>query len=486
MVISKAQERGLFWPVLKVLAAMTHFHPSHVFSATAFVVSTVVLLTSCNPSNAVNPAPVDKDFQMLATIIDALGQQGYSQLHMPDPHDLDAIPQDPNNPLTSQKVSLGRMLFHETALGLGAEEESGMGTYSCASCHHASAGFQAGIQQGLGDGGVGFGIRGEGREISPDYDPDDIDRQPMRTPTAMNGAFTPVTLWNGQFGAHGPNVGTESLWTEGTPLAINALGYLGLETQAIAGLTVHRMAPTPAFFDHLPGYTALFDAAFPEVAEDNRYSTEMAGLAIAAYERTIMSNESPFQRWLNGEHSAMTPQQKDGAMVFFGAAQCGTCHNGPALTDGGFHAIGMSDMPSNSVLDANVDDYGMSSEDAALGRGGFTGAEGDKYAFKTPQLYNLLDSRFYGHGGTYYTLEEVIDYKLAGVSDKPEVAPYLSHDFDAIEITEEQRDNLHRFLARALYDPSLDRYAPGNTLSGNCFPNNDAQSSVDLGCDAPL
>ena len=89
---------------------------------------------------------------MLATIIDALGQQGYNQLLMPDPHNLAAIPQHPKNPLTQQKVSLGRMLFHETALGLNAEEESGMGTYSCASCHHASAGFQAGLQQGLGDG----------------------------------------------------------------------------------------------------------------------------------------------------------------------------------------------------------------------------------------------------------------------------------------------------------------------------------------------
>ncbi|MDB4676483.1 cytochrome-c peroxidase [Flavobacteriales bacterium] len=452
---------------------------------TAFVVSTVVLLTSCNPSNAVNPDQVDKDFQMLATIIDALGQQGYSQLHMPDPHDLDAIPQDPNNPLTSQKVSLGRMLFHETALGMGVEE-SGTRTFSCASCHHASAGFQAGIQQGLGDGGVGFGIRGEERVISSDYDPSDIDRQPMRSPTAMNGAFTPVTLWNGQFGAHGPNVGTESLWTEGTPLEVNSLGYFGLETQAIAGLTVHRMAPTPAFFNRMPGYVALFDAAFPEVAEEDRYGVEMAGLAIAAYERTIMSNESPFQRWLDGEHTAMTPAQKDGAMVFFGAAQCGTCHNGPALSDGGFHALGMPDMPNNDVLDANVDDYGMSSEDAALGRGGFTGADGDKYAFKTPQLYNLMDSRFFGHGGTFYDLADVVDYKLAGASAKPEVTPYLSTEFDAIEITEEQQSQLMRFLVEALYDPALDRYVPANTLSGNCFPNNDSQSSIDLGCSEPL
>ena len=333
---------------------------------------------------------------------------------MPDPHYLDQIPQDPANPLTADKVNLGRMLFHETALGMDAVEESGMGTYSCASCHHAAAGFQAGVQQGLGDGGVGFGVRGEGRVISPDYDPATIDRQPMRTPTAMNGAFTPVVLWNGQFGAYGPNVGTEANWTEGTPLAVNYLGYAGMETQAIAGLTVHRMAPDAEFFDHMPQYVAMFDAAFPDFPEEERYSVETAGLAIAAYERTIMSTEAPFQKWLRGEHHAMTQQQKDGAMVFFGAAKCGTCHNGPGLTDGGFHALGMPDMPGIADLDAGVDTYGLSGTDLALGRGGFTGQDGDKHAFKTPQLYNLKDSPFYGHGGTFYNLKDVISYKVDG------------------------------------------------------------------------
>lgn len=173
-------------------------------------------------------------------------------------------------------------------------------------------------------------------------------------------------------------------------------------------------------------------------------------------------------------------------MVFFGAAKCGVCHNGPALTDGGFHALGMPDMPSNDVLDATVQDYGMSSADAALGRGGFTGKEDEKYAFKTPQLYNLQDAQFYGHGGTFYSLLDVIDYKLSGKSSRPEVTPYLSQDFDAVELTEDQIASLHGFLKEALYDPALDRYTPGSTISGNCFPNNDEQSSSDLGCDGPL
>lgn len=464
---------------------MNHTYPLSGPMTFALALAAAFLLPACNPSNSVNPEPVDKDFQMLATMIDALGQQGYANLHMPDPHMLSEIPADPANPLTSDKVNLGRMLFHETALGMDAEEESGMATFSCASCHHAAAGFQAGVQQGLGDGGVGFGVRGEGRVISPEYDPAAIDRQPMRTPTAMNGAFTPVVLWNGQFGAHGPNAGTEANWTEGTPLAVNYLGYAGLETQAIAGLTVHRMAPDAEFFDHMPGYVALFDAAFPDFPEDERYTVETAGLAIAAYERTIMASESPFQRWLRGEHTAMTDQQKDGAMVFFGAANCGTCHNGPGLTDGGFHALGMPDMPGIEDLDAGIDTYGLSGGQLALGRGGFTGQEGDKHAFKTPQLYNLKDSPFYGHGGTFYNLEDVIRYKVSGECGKPEAQSFLSADYQAVELTEQQERSLYYFLADALYDGSLDRYVPSSTLSGNCFPNSDPQSSLDLGCNDP-
>jgi cytochrome c peroxidase len=266
---------------------------------------------------------------------------------------------------------------------------------------------------------------------------------------------------------------------------VNYLGYDGMETQAIAGLTVHRLAPDPAFFEHLPGYVALFDAAFPDFPQEERYGVETAGLAIAAYERTIMANESPFQRWLGGEHTAMTDAQKNGAMVFFGAASCGTCHNGPALTDGGFHALGMPDMPGIEDLDAGNSTYGLSGADLALGRGGFTGIEGDKHTFKTPQLYNLQDSKFFGHGGTFYDLKDVIRYKVTAEPAKHEAEPFLSQDFEPIELTEQQTMDLYEFLSSGLYDPNLERYAPANVISGQCFPNNDPQSSIDLGCSEP-
>ena len=121
--------------------------------------------------------------------------------------------------------------------------------------------------------------------------------------------------------------------------------------------------------------------------------------------------------------------------------------------------------------------------DLALGRGGFTGQEGDKHAFKTPQLYNLKDSPFYGHGGTFYSLAEVIQYKVEGVAAKEEASSFLSDDFQSVALTTQQQHDLHEFLKHGLYDAHMDRYVPNSVLSGNCFPNNDPTSCEDLGCD---
>ena len=160
---------------------------------------------------------------------------------LPASDDFSKIPQDPLNPLTTEKVELGKLLFHETGIALAPMQEFAEGTFSCASCHFAGAGFQAGRFQGIGDGGIGFGINGEGRTKGALYQGDELDVQPIRSPTIMNGAYQKNMLWNGQFGATGLNEGTEAAWTTGTPKENNFLGFEGLETQAIAGLGVHRM-----------------------------------------------------------------------------------------------------------------------------------------------------------------------------------------------------------------------------------------------------
>lgn len=418
------------------------------------------------------------DFDLTQLIEEAAPNGSTTFFKLPDSDDYSSIPQDPKNPINTNKVDLGRMLFHETGLAKAALLESGMGTYSCASCHFAGAGFQAGRHQGIGDGGIGFGQNGEGRIVDHQYLEEELDVQPIRSPSAMNGAYQRVTLWNGQFGATGVNRGTEYAWKSGTPIETNHLGYEGLETQAIAGLNVHRLMVNPALMEEL-GYTAAFDQAFPDVPVDKRYSQEMAGLAIAAYERTVLANQAPFQLWLNGKENVMSKTEKLGAMLFFGKAQCYHCHTGPALNSMEFYAIGMNDL-----ADAPLPTMATSHADQAnLGRASFTNRPWDFYKFKVPQLYNLADSPFYGHGSSFQSVKEVVKYKNEAVPENPNVlSSQLPKAFRPLNLSEEEIEQLTTFLEVSLRDPDLLRYEPQEILSGNCFPNNDQQSAQDLGC----
>ena len=397
----------------------------------------------------------------------------------PESDDFNRIPQDPNNRLTAEKVSLGRLLYHETGIARNPRESKGKGTYSCASCHFASAGFQAGRHQGIGEGGTGFGLNGEERDRRLDYNMLNIDVQPIRSPTTLNCAYQIAMLWNGQFGARGVNIGTEYAWTTGTPKEANQLGFHGVESQAIAGLSVHRQVEDTSDVSDLPGYKPLFDAAFPDVPEGERYNRITAGLAIAAYERTLLANEAPFQRWLRGEKAAMNELEKEGALVFFGKGNCASCHTGPALNSMEFHALGLGDLndcPEEAFLTpSNAVEH--------LGRGGFTNRPEDMFKFKVPQLYNLKDSPFYGHGGTLRSLRQVVLYKNEAVPQNPDVpTARLADDFVPLGLTEQEVDAITAFLETALYDPNLERYVPESLPTGLCFPNADSESMQDLGC----
>ncbi|HAA22474.1 MAG TPA: cytochrome-c peroxidase, partial [Cytophagales bacterium] len=325
-----------------------------------FATSLGLLVWACTPE------PQDLDVLLEERLASTSPSNSASGYLLPDSEDLASIPQDPNNPLTAEKVALGQLLYHETGIAVNPKYASNEGSYSCASCHHAAGGFQAGRVQGIAEGGIGFGSFGEGRDRNPDIPGDSLDVQPIRSPSVLNAAYQEVMLWNGQFGATGLNAGTEASWTEATPKFNNYLGYEGVEIQAIAGLTVHRMGVNEELFQATE-YQALFDAAFPDLGEDERISLETMGLAIAAYERTILANQAPFQQWLKGDHTALTESQKYGAMLFFDKAGCYSCHNGPSLANMEFHALGMGDLEAGGT-------YGPGADDATKdGRGGFTG-----------------------------------------------------------------------------------------------------------------
>lgn len=433
-----------------------------------------LLSWSCQPDPNVEQDPLN------AALEAAISQQpgGKSGLRLPQDHDWSAFPQDPRNPITAEKVQLGKLLFHETGLAINPRLPQGMNRFSCASCHHAGAGFQAGILQGLGEGGLGFGVAGESRDIDPNWPIDSIDVQPIRTPTSLNVAFQELMLWNGQFGSTGANRNTSAQWTSGTPKAVNHLGYEGPEIQAIAGLKVHRMEVTEAILSTY-GYLELFDQVFPDFARSERYTKETAGLAIAAYERSVVANRSPFQQWLRGDVLALSEAQKRGAVLFFGKAACGGCHQGPALNSMEFYALGMNDLVGPGTYGTS----GNAADNTNLGRGGFTGNPEEHYQFKVPQLYNLKGLSFLGHGGTFGSLREVVDYKNRAQAENAKVPAHrLASEFKALSLSDEEVDDLVEFLEEGLYDPNLERYVPATVYSGNCFPNADPMAQVDQGC----
>lgn len=447
-----------------------------MYRFTPLLFALVVLIAACQPEPT--PLPVNTLDRDLQDALTAAHPAGANHFKLPDPSNLSAIPADPSNPLTEAKVELGKILFHDPILGVEPQDLAGRNQYSCASCHHVAAGFQAGRVQGLGEGGMGFGLRGEGRIINPEYDPIKVDAQPIRSPSTLNVAYQEAMLWNGSLGGSEVNYGTEGQWTPGSNEANNLLGFQGVETQALAGLKVHRQ--NCDMNDMMPlGYPALFDAAFPNVPQPDRYDKLRAALAIAAYERTMLPSRAPWQAYLNGDTEALTDAQKRGATLFMGKANCVSCHSGPALNAMEFHALGMGNLNDNPEQLFKV----PADPPQNLGRGGFTQNPAEYYRFKTPQLYNLTDSPFYGHGGTFRSVREVVAYKNEAVPQSADVpADRLAPEFRPLGLTESEIDDLTEFLETALYDAELMRFVPESLPSGFCFPNNDAMSQTDLGC----
>jgi len=395
---------------------------------------------------------------------------------LPQETDLASIPQDSKNPLTPEKVELGRFLFFETGLAMDSKHTSGRGTYSCASCHIPEKGFRPDNVQGIADGGMGFA---EHRGMDPEYNETDLDVQEARPLNLINVAFVKNTSWNGQFGAGGANIGTEHVWGERLDTKRNNLGYEGLETQNIQGVTTHRMVIDKELVEEY-GYKELFDQSFPEYDDNNRYSKITGSLAISAYLRTVISNRAPFQDWLSGDKGAMSLEEKKGALLFFGKANCNRCHYNQNLGSMEFHALGVNDMDmhpesvkaNNPIARRN------------LGRGGFTKKDEDLYKYKVPGIYNIGDAEFYFHGSSAQTLEELIEYKDVALKENERVPDAnMSSKFTPLNMTAEEKADLATFIRRSLNDPDLERYQPDYIKSGFCFPNNDEISQTYLNCE---
>jgi cytochrome c peroxidase len=432
-------------------------------------------------SSCTHETETDLDQSLTSTLNNTSKTGSYTGYIMPESTDYSSLPnQDPKNPVTAEKVALGKMLFFETGIGLEPKYPVSKQAYSCSSCHIPERGFTAGRFQGIADGAVGFGVSGEKRKKNPYYEGGDVDAQGARPLPVINTTFVTNALWAGTFGSFGVNEGTESVWSQDTLVEINYKGLMGLEANNERALIVHRQLINKAITDSL-GYTAMFDAAFPDIPESERYTRQTAAFAIAAYFRTILTNEAPFQHWLKGDLTAMTDQQKQGALLFFGKAGCVSCHNSPSLnsTPHLFFSLGVYNHYQTGYNVFRTDRH----DKRNLGRGGFTGREEDMNQFKVPQLYNLKDFGFYFHGASKTSLRDVVEYFNNGIPENRDIpSTQITSLFRPLHLTEQEMDDLTEFLENGLYDANLVRYKPTQVMSGNCFPNNDFQSRMDMGC----
>jgi cytochrome c peroxidase len=331
------------------------------------------------------------------------------------------IPED--NPQTPEKIALGNKLFHDKRFSID-------GTVSCANCHDAKKAFGDGLQFSVGH----------------------HDQTGTRNaPTVINAAFYTSQFWDGR---------EPDLEGQSKQPFVNPVEH---------GLTNHDAILKIARTD--VDYKAAFLSVFGISGE--QLSIDHVAKAIASFERTIISGNSPFDRYyFNGNTTAISNAQVRGFKLFIGQGRCQSCHtieqDHAIFTDNKFHNIGIGindiqqDIPRLATAflrtknkGADVDILVLTDKKSSeLGRFAVTNELDKVGAFKTPTLRNIEMTAPYMHDGSLKTLKDVIrHYHNGGVTPaKNKVNAYLSGGIRPLNLTEAQIDDLVAFM-KALTSP---------------------------------
>jgi cytochrome c peroxidase len=224
-------------------------------------------------------------------------------------------------------------------------------------------------------------------------------RLPLRSPTLLNIAWIPKLGWDGHF--------------------------RDLESVAMGPITgqTNMNLPERELIERLsaqPGYVAAFDAAFGK----GGVTREKIEQSLATFERTIVSGNAPFDRWIHGDEAAISAAAKRGFALFNGKANCAVCHSGWAFTDAAFHDIGVA-------------------KDDDLGRGHlFPSSVKLQHAFKTPTLRDVARRAPYMHDGSVASLADVIELYDRGGIDRPS----RDNDIHALNLQSREKADLVAFL----------------------------------------
>ncbi len=309
------------------------------------------------------------------------------------------VPVPLQNPQTPDKIELGKKLFFDRRL-------SGDGTMSCATCHDPEKAFTDGL------------------ELSLSYP---TTRNWRNAPTLINVAFQKTLFHDGR--------------------------ARSLEDQALFPMmSAFEMNRNLDFLEEVirsvPEYVDAFRRVF-----DGEPTRERIAMAIAAFERTIISVNAPLDRYLKGDKKALSDEAKKGLAIFLGKGRCGECHSGVNLTDDEFHALRVPENPEQQsdpriattrrfvAKIYHYDGYRTLTEDP--GRYLITKDKKDWKAFKTPTLREIAKTAPYMHNGIFRTLDEVIEFFDKGGGEGNTILKPL-------ELSAEEKKYLKTFLIEGL------------------------------------
>lgn len=338
------------------------------------------------------------------------------------PLGLPAIAAPADNPLTTEKIALGRLLFFDRRL-------SHNNTFSCAMCHVPEQGFTS------NELATAVGI--EGRTVR------------RNSPTIYNVAYLKRLFHDGRESSL-----EQQIW--GPLLARNEMGNPSV------GLVIDQIRT-------IPGYPELFEQAFP----GKSISMETVGQALASYQRVLVSANSAFDRWyFGGEKDALSARQQAGFRVFTGKGGCSACHlvgeNWALFTDDRMHNTGigyersMQKTPASTrvqiapgeTITVRGDVVADASEHRPndLGLYEITEDPDDRWKYRTPSLRNVALTAPYMHDGSLSTLKEVIEFYNRGGAENELLDPLVR----PLDLSREEIGQLLSFL-HTLTGDNVDR-----------------------------
>lgn len=281
------------------------------------------------------------------------------------------IPFPADNPYSEAKAKLGKTLFFETRI-------SRSGVMACATCHNPALGWADGNPKGTGDFHKSL---------------------PRKDPTILNLAGDKLFFWDGR--------------------------AEGLEHQALMPLQAEgeMHMPLDQLIQRLKAireYKPLFEKAFPD--DTQPIQSDNVAKALATFERTIVSGQAPFDRWIQGDETAISQPAKRGFQVFNTKGKCVLCHSGWNFSDGSFHDIGIND-----------DD---------IGRGKWVPLPSMQHAFKTMGLRNIDRRAPYMHNGSLATLMDVINHYDHDFTKRES----LADDIGPLHLRDQEKTDLIEFL----------------------------------------